>query len=377
MPRIRIAATLLASVFLVVGGAGQALASHGGGGGGGGGGNPPPSGAPAVTLTPATVTYGAQEVGTTSAAQTITVANTGTAALFVNGLSQAGVDPLDFAQVDDQCSGISVPAGGSCTISVVFTPKATGSRSATISVLDSAATSPQAITFTGTGTSVNGPTPISIDTFGLDCTTGACDLGSSSIVNDFFFTSFGAGGDITLPLSWTLAGGQLPPGLTLFPNGQLFGTATSVGTFTFTLQVRDAGGKTATQAFRLGIAPPPAAGDPRCQHAPSQSVAQLGGPAIGGRTPGGRAVGDQSKLTACGGFVTINVSVDNVNLPNGTVLWVTLNGRPIGRITLSNGGGSIPPFVYPSDLRKKGIQIYDAPPPLVNGEQPVIFGAFV
>jgi hypothetical protein len=55
-------------------------------------------------------------------------------------------------------------------------------------------------------------------------------------------------------------------------------------------------------------------------------------PAVGGTTPGGQAIGDQSQLTACGGFTVIRASVKNVNLPNGTPLWGTLGGEPIGRI---------------------------------------------
>jgi hypothetical protein len=78
--------------------------------GGGGGGTPPASlsSAPAVTLTPTSLTFGAQEIGTTSAAQSVTVANTGTAPLFINSAATRGADPLDFTEVFDGCSGLSV-----------------------------------------------------------------------------------------------------------------------------------------------------------------------------------------------------------------------------------------------------------------------------
>ena len=45
---------------------------------------PPPTSAPAVTLTPSSLTFAAQDLGTTSAPQSISVANTGNAALFIN-----------------------------------------------------------------------------------------------------------------------------------------------------------------------------------------------------------------------------------------------------------------------------------------------------
>jgi hypothetical protein len=322
------------------------------------------------------VTYGPQEVGTTSAAQIVTITDTGSAPLFFSGMRQAGLDPLDYTEIDDQCVGLTIPAGASCTITVVFKPTATGTRTATISVSTNAASSPNVITFNGTGTSAAGPTPISVDTGGYTCTAGVCDLGTTPIVNDFFYSAFNAVGDTAPPFTWALAGGTLPPGITLFPDGSMYGTLTATGRYTFTLRVTDPAGKTATQAFGVTVQPLPAPGDPGCQHAPSSSNAALSGPAIAGKTPGGQAIGDQSKLTACGGFVTISVSVKNVNLPNGTVLWVNM-GQTIGTITLSGGAGTMRPFVLNSDLRKKGIAIYRQPPRGNLVQTAVLSGPFV
>ena len=72
--------------------------------------------APVVTLTPPTLTFTDTSVGTTSAAQTVTLANTGSAALTINGVTAGG----DFAQTNN--CGASVAAGNSCTVSVTFTP---------------------------------------------------------------------------------------------------------------------------------------------------------------------------------------------------------------------------------------------------------------
>jgi hypothetical protein len=334
--------------------------------------SPAPTG-PKASFSPSTLTYATQDVGTTSAPQTITLTNTGTSPLFINGERHGGLDPLDFNLTDDQCVGTTIPAGGSCTLTAVFNPTATGSRTATLTVTDTAPDSPQVITFNGTGFSAAGPTPISVQTGGMTCSAGVCDL-LSSLVNDFYLTSFTAAGDTAPPFTWALAGGTLPPGLSLSPNGTLSGTTTAAGTYVFTLRVTDPNGKTATQDFRLPVDPVPAPGDPRCQHAPSSSNASLSGPAIGGKTPSGQGLGDQSKLTACGGFVTITASVKNVNLPNGTVLYVTV-GRVVGTITLSNGSGSMKPFVLNSDLRKKSMSIYNQPPG--PGATGILGGGFV
>jgi hypothetical protein len=70
-----------------------------------------------------------------------------------------------------------------------------------------------------------------------------------------FFLSGGAG-----PYSWAVAGGQLPPGLTLQTfaaptdaNNELAGTPTKAGTFTFTMRLTAFGGQRATQSFSLTI----------------------------------------------------------------------------------------------------------------------------
>jgi hypothetical protein len=353
----RIAVVVAAVVLVLATGSGEAFASKGGGGGGG---TPPaPTSTPVATFTSLSAGFGPVAVGTTSAAQTITVTDTGTAPLFFNGFRLGGTNGGDFVE-GDTCVGISIQPGMTCTIGLQFRPTATGSRTGTLTVLDSAANSPQVIALSGVGTSVNGPTPISVDPGGLPCTGGVCDLGSITPAKDFYLASFTAAGDFTLPLTWTVASGTVPTGTVLHPNGILDGVATTTGTFNFTVRVTDANGKTGLQAFTTGIIPVPAAGDSGCQHAPSSSNAQLTGPAIGGKTPQGQALGDQSKLTACGGFVTLNVSVKNVNLPDGTVLWVTVD-RVVGTITLKGGAGTMRPYVLNSDLRKKAAGVSTSP----------------
>jgi putative Ig domain-containing protein/ASPM-SPD-2-Hydin domain-containing protein len=388
MFRTRFAAVVAVSVVALTAGAGQALASHGGGGGAGGGGtttppSPPPATAPAVSLSPSTVTFGPQAVGTTSASQTVTLTNTGTASLFINGVSSGGLDQLDFNRTNDQCIGMPVAAGTSCTITIVFNPTATGTRTMTLSVIDTAASSPQVMTLTGTGTSVNGPTPLSVDTTGLTCTTGVCQLGipGDQLVKNFYFANLSTLGQTVPPFTWTLVGGALPPGVTLFSNGQIYGTPTATGTTTFTVKVTDANGQTATQAFSLTISPQPpplTAAEQGCQHAPGQTTAALTGPAIAGKTPTGQGIGDQSQLTACGGFTVIRASVQNVSLPNGTVLWVTLGGEPIGRITLTNGAGTMAPWTLAiSTLRKQGMGVFSQPPTGSTPQSPLLSGPFV
>ncbi len=101
---------------------------------------------PAVSLTPATLTFSGQPVNTTSPVQTIVLKNTGTQTLTLTSVTASG----PYA-VTNTCGG-SVGAGASCTLSVTFTPTATGTQTGTITVTDNASTSPQTAALTGTGT---------------------------------------------------------------------------------------------------------------------------------------------------------------------------------------------------------------------------------
>jgi hypothetical protein len=105
---------------------------------------------PGASLAPASLSFGNQQVGTTSAAQTLTLSNTGNASLAITSITIAGTNSSDFAQ-SNTC-GASLNAGASCSISVTFKPTATGARNATVSVSDNAAGSPQTAALGGTGT---------------------------------------------------------------------------------------------------------------------------------------------------------------------------------------------------------------------------------
>jgi len=104
-----------------------------------------------ASVSPATLTFGNQDVGTKSAAQNITLSNSGTAALTINSIAIGGTNLGDFTQTNT--CGSSVASGGSCTISVTFTPTAAGTRSASVSVSDNASGSPQTVPLSGTGAS--------------------------------------------------------------------------------------------------------------------------------------------------------------------------------------------------------------------------------
>ncbi len=104
---------------------------------------------PALTLSASSVAFGSQQLGTTSSAQTVTLTNNGNVPLSINSIAIAGTNSGDFAQ-SNNC-GSSMAAGASCTINVTFKAAATGSRTAAVTITDSAAGSPHTITLSGAG----------------------------------------------------------------------------------------------------------------------------------------------------------------------------------------------------------------------------------
>jgi len=64
------------------------------------------------------------------------------------------------------------------------------------------------------------------------------------------------------------------------------------------------------------------------------------GPAFNGQVPSGTASVNETQF-GCGGFSTLSISVKKVNLPDGAQLWATLDGLPVGTITLNHGSGSM------------------------------------
>ena len=101
---------------------------------------------PVVTLPSTSLTFADQVVETTSDPQTVTLTNTGDGLLTITSIAVSG----EFAESDD--CGSTVAAGGSCTISVTFTPTANVARTGEIAITSNDPDSPQTIALSGTGT---------------------------------------------------------------------------------------------------------------------------------------------------------------------------------------------------------------------------------
>ena len=102
---------------------------------------------PNVGVSPSSLTFGDQSIGTTSPPQTVTLTNTGTTTLSVTSVTVTGIDAADFSQTNN-CT--TVAAQATCTLSVTFTPAAAGTRTAAVSIAENAPGSPQTIAVSGT-----------------------------------------------------------------------------------------------------------------------------------------------------------------------------------------------------------------------------------
>ncbi len=186
------------------------------------------------TLTPGSLTFPAQQVGTSSPVQQVTLSNAGDVALtLINAVITVG----DFTAVNS--CGNSLAAHSSCAVNISFAPTATGTRSGTLQVTDQFRTqtvslagagvappgisiSPSTVAFsdTGVGLSSAGSTLTLTNNGGLPLT-----LVSTAVTGDFALTANACGSTILPGNACTLtvvfsptAAGTRPGTLTITDN---------------------------------------------------------------------------------------------------------------------------------------------------------------
>jgi hypothetical protein len=92
------------------------------------------SGSAVLEFIPASLSFGAQKVATTSPPQTVTLHNLGPSTLTLKALVLNGPDALDFRAPGNCVLGVPIPAGGTCELYFNFTPAAAGARLAKLNV---------------------------------------------------------------------------------------------------------------------------------------------------------------------------------------------------------------------------------------------------
>ena len=138
----------------------------------------------------------------------------------------------------------SLPAGLSLSSGGVIsgTPTTAGTASFTVQVTDSK------------GNSSSTAFAVTIYAQGSPIITTTSPLPSGVATVSYSQTLTASGG--TAPLTWSLASGALPTGLSLSSGGVISGTPSVLGTTSFTVQVTDSNGLLFTTPFTLTILPP-------------------------------------------------------------------------------------------------------------------------
>jgi hypothetical protein len=104
----------------------------------------------AISLSPTDLTFSTQAVATASSPQTITVTNTGDAALSVSQITATG----DFSETDT-CTASPIAPNLSCAIQVVFAPTVTGARSGVLTVYGNVSGGQATATLNGSATAAS------------------------------------------------------------------------------------------------------------------------------------------------------------------------------------------------------------------------------
>jgi FtsP/CotA-like multicopper oxidase with cupredoxin domain len=131
--------------------------------------------APAASVFPVSLAFGAQLNSIPSTAQTLVISNNGDLNLAVNSFNFSGTNASQFLFSQGTC-GVPVAPASSCTMSVTFKPTSSGAKTATLNIANSDPLHPiLSIPVTGTGTAIQlVPTSIAFGNVSIGVTsTGA------------------------------------------------------------------------------------------------------------------------------------------------------------------------------------------------------------
>lgn len=104
-----------------------------------------------LSVSPTTLSFGSQRVGSSSPEQKVTITNSGAEDLTVSAVTLDGPDPAQFLQGSETCTGAPLAPNATCTVMVGFEPASAGGKTATVTVTSNAPGSPAVVTLSGTG----------------------------------------------------------------------------------------------------------------------------------------------------------------------------------------------------------------------------------
>jgi hypothetical protein len=135
------------------------------------------NGSAPVSLSSTSASFGSVAVGNTSSTRTVTVTNRLGIAVSFSGITTAG----PFAIASSTCAASLAPAA-SCTVGVAFAPTTLGAAAGVLTFTDTALTSPQTVSLSGTGSA-----PVTLSTSSISF--GTVTVGTTSSARSVTLTN--------------------------------------------------------------------------------------------------------------------------------------------------------------------------------------------
>lgn len=228
-----------------------------------------PTTAPVAAITPTSLTLASTAIGNTSAAQSVTVSNTGTASLSLSAITLS--NPADYIISGGTCAAPgSVAAGANCTVSVAFKPStgAAGARSGTLSLTHNAAGSPGSVTLTGTATAALAPVAsqtaslsygsLNVGTAGSAQTVTLSNSGNAALTLGTL--SISSGTEFSISGGTCAAGGSVAAGASCTVSVGFTPSAAGARSANLAVTHNAAGGQSTTSLSGTGVALTPVIG---------------------------------------------------------------------------------------------------------------------
>lgn len=302
--------------------------------------------APKASLSPTTLNFGNQGTWTTSAARTITLSNPGGSNTNISSIWLAGSQASDFG-ITTTCGSV-LTVGASCSVSVTFSPTASGARSATLSFADSVAGSPQIVTLSGTG--LAGAVSLSASTLVF-----SQQLGVPSAAQTVTFSNIGAypvsigsillsGANVSDFSLSTTCGSSLAAGAHCTASATFTPSATGARTASLVFTDDAAGSSQAVTLSGTGLDVPVSAGlrfipvSP-CRVADTRwSPGPLGGPMFGQDGVRDFVIPNSScGIPATAKAYSLNVTVVPAGIIGFLEIWPTGQPQPVASLLNSDG----------------------------------------
>ena len=200
---------------------------------------------------PGLLAFGNQTKGVASAAQLVTVTNTGNSDMTLANVVITGANAAAF-KIDNTTTTCILTAGAlfysgqTCRIGVIFTPGVTGAASATLTLLDNTVNGADSVTLTGTGVL---PTP----TFKITAPANGASFTSGTAVTFSVSVTSTSGAQPTGTVQFKVDGTNHGAAVTLSGTGTASTSVTGLTTTTHTLSATYSGSSSYAAAGPISV----------------------------------------------------------------------------------------------------------------------------